>query len=288
MTTSSFPLGVVVTMPRVAMVTTTMTRQANPPLRRSQRHRTQGLHGAVLESRRSVLCHWVGRRGVLVHDVERSMDGGVGGAVHSLPPGPVRMAPPLPSPSPEEIAAATNATASASAGGAGLKTPAKPAKVTTRSMTASRRLRSGRRGAAGAGTAGAETAGGAARGAGGFSAGAISDDDTPQPMPAVWKKGAITGLAWSRVSPPHPSWETTEAEEEREDAWRYRSHYLDKSSIFCHHVRTTQAFLMMRTSHHRIRIITERMLPPTMRRLTRHCWIAWPGRRAALPCLCFC
>ena len=160
--------------------------------------------------------------GVLVHDVERSMDGGLGGAVHSLPPGPVRMAPPLPSPSPEEIAAtatATTAAAAASDTGTGLKTPAKPAKVTTRSMTASRRLRSGRRGGAGAGTASA-----AAR--------AVSDDDAPQPMPAVWKKGAITGLSWSRVSPPHPSWEITEAEEEREDAWRYRSHYLDKSSIF--------------------------------------------------------
>ena len=173
--------------------------------------------------------------GVLVHDVERSMDGGVGGAVHSLPPGPVRMAPPLPSPSPEESAVSAAATAAAASDmGAGLKTPAKSAKVTTRSMTASRRLRSGRRGAAGSGTGttGAGTASAAARGAGGFSACVVSDDDTPQPMPAVWKKGAITGLAWSRVSPPHPSWEMTETEEEREDAWRYRSHYLDKSSIF--------------------------------------------------------
>jgi len=167
--------------------------------------------------------------GVLVHDVERSMDGGVGGAVHSLSPGPVRMAPPLPSPPPEELAA--EASAAASADGTVLKTPSKPAKVTTRSMTASRRLRSGRRGAAGStGAAGAGTASGA-RGAGGFSAVAGSDD-TSQPMPAVWKKGAITGLRWSRISPPHPSWEMTAAEEEREDAWRYRSHYLDRSSIF--------------------------------------------------------
>ena len=174
--------------------------------------------------------------GVLVHDVERSMDGGVGGAVHSLQPGPARMAPPLPSPSPEGMSAASNlaaASAAASATGAGasvgLKTPAKPAKATTRSMTASRRLRSGRRGA------GAGAAGGARGGQGGSSSGfsaVAGSDDNALPMPPVWKKGAITGLAWCRVGPPHPQWEITEAEEEREEAWRYRSHYLDRSGIF--------------------------------------------------------
>ena len=120
----------------------------------------------------------------------------------------------------------TGAGASASAG---LKTPAKPAKATTRSMTASRRLRSGRRGA------GAGAAGGARDGQGGSSSGfsaVAGSDDNALPMPPVWKKGAITGLAWCRVGPPHPQWEITEAEEEREDAWRYRSHYLDRSGIF--------------------------------------------------------
>eukprot|EP00562_Extubocellulus_spinifer_P001852 CAMPEP_0178484400 /NCGR_PEP_ID=MMETSP0696-20121128/7731_1 /TAXON_ID=265572 /ORGANISM="Extubocellulus spinifer, Strain CCMP396" /LENGTH=1148 /DNA_ID=CAMNT_0020111949 /DNA_START=1 /DNA_END=3447 /DNA_ORIENTATION=+ len=146
--------------------------------------------------------------GVLVHDVERSTGLGTGahggsGPVHSLPPGPVKTAPPLPKPPPPPPPDALAAVAAPA-------TPAKPVKVTTRSMTASRRLRSGRRGGSARGGAGSAGGGG----------------------PPVWKKSSITGLTWARVGPPHPDWEIMDDEEEIEDAWRYRCNYLDRSSIF--------------------------------------------------------
>ena len=170
--------------------------------------------------------------GVLVHDVERTAAAAAGAAapVYSLPPAPdaalalaarpagsdpdaLGPAPLVPS---DSVNLGGGAGLAGPRGGAAATDPSdgKPS-ITTRSMSAARRLRSGKRGVGPLPPASAKA--GAARGQSGL---------------AGWRRAAVTGLAWARVSPRPTSWDVTEEEEEVEDAWRYRSRYVDRSSAF--------------------------------------------------------